>query len=210
MRYPDQTVYLLLRTNKMVYNAEKILLENAIPFKRLKGESIWDKELVMLWNITAKLRQGKQLSTEELRFIIENADPDVIPEEYKEGLLKAIKGGNIPLELYEILGKVLITDLIKIRRKRVKELVKRAYQPIDYTKINLYIDTIHASKGKEADIVVLGDAITSTISSAIRNGFRDAELRVFYVGCTRTRRMLLIAPLFGFKPFIQREVITPC
>ncbi len=210
MKYPDLTVYLLLRTNHLVYQAESILLENAIPFKRLKGRSLWDRELIMTWNITAKLRQGNELNTDELEFLIQNANPNFIPEESKDQLLKAVKSGNIPIELFEILRRVPITDLIRIRKKKARELVRKAYNPLDFGRINLYVDTIHASKGKEADIVILADAITHTIESAINNGFKDAELRVFYVGSTRARRMLLVAPLFGFKPFIQREVIIPC
>ena len=206
LKYPDLTVYLLLRTNRMVYQAESILLENAIPFKRLKGRSLWDKELIMTWNITAKLRQGKELNADELEFLIQNANPNILPEESKDQLLKAVKSGNIPIELFEILRNFSITDLIKVRKKKIKELLKRAYNPLDFGRINLYVDTIHASKGKEADIVILADAITHTIESAINNGLKDAELRVFYVGSTRARRMLLIAPLFGFKPFLQREV----
>lgn len=208
-KYPNLTVFLLFRTNHMVYSAESILLEHAVPFRKLKGYSIWDKELVTAWNIIAKIRNGQNLSIDEWIFLVEHANPEIIPEGYREDLIKTLKNeGSIPIELMSAIRSVSpLVDLFKVRRKKTKELLKKAWQPIKFEEINLYVDTIHASKGKEADIVVLADAITSTIDSAIRNGFRDSELRVFYVGVTRARKAVFVAPLLGFKSFLEKEVV---
>ncbi|WP_187286412.1 UvrD-helicase domain-containing protein [Archaeoglobus profundus] len=206
-RHPNLKVFVLFRTNRMVYQAESILLENAIPFKRLKGFTFWDKEFVTAWNIVAKLRRKEKLNLDELKFLVENANPDIISEEQKEILTNLIQSGNIPITLFEALHKLPILDLIALRRKRAKKLLEKAWKPIDFEKINLYIDTIHASKGAEADIVFLADAITSPIVSAINNGHRDDELRVFYVGSTRARKALFVAPLVEYKSFLE-EVIA--
>ena len=208
IKFPNWKVYLLLRTNHMVYYAQSILLELAIPFKRLKGASIWDKELAMAWNIIAKLRNNIKLDTNEIEFLIRYAHPSVIPEEQKETALKALENGNLPLDFFDILKRIPAENLFKLRRKESRKLIKKAWKPLDRKKINLYVDTIHASKGKEADIVFLADAITSTIDSAIRNGLRDAELRVFYVGVTRARRAVFVAPLVEFGSFLTREVVV--
>ena len=55
----------------------------------------------MTWNITAKLRQGNKLNTDELEFLIQNANPNILPEERKEDLIKAVKSGNVPIDLLD-------------------------------------------------------------------------------------------------------------
>ncbi len=74
-------------------------------------------------------------------------------------------------------------------------------------RVNLYVDTIHAAKGRECDVIV-ADAITRNIASAIFDGFRDAELRVFYVGVTRARKAVFVVPLRGFRTFLTSEVVV--
>jgi ATP-dependent exoDNAse (exonuclease V) beta subunit len=56
----------------------------------------------------------------------------------------------------------------------------------------------------------LADAITSPIVAEINNGMKDAELRVFYVGSTRAKKALIVAPLTGYKSFLEKEVMAIC
>ena len=208
-RNPDKTVFLLFRTNRMVLSAERILQSFRVPFRKLKGMSIWDKELLIAWNVIAKLRTGQELSFKEKYWLIQNLKTDILPFHLKRIALKSLSEGRLPLQFFEILqSKGDPADLINFRSKRTARIVQEAYQPIEEEKINLYVDTIHASKGKEADIVILADAITQNIASEMRNGGRDPELRVFYVGITRARHFVIIAPLYRFKPFLTQEVLV--
>jgi superfamily I DNA/RNA helicase len=49
--------------------------------------------------------------------------------------------------------------------------------------------TIHASKGREADRVVIDTALTQRVVSGMVDD-PDSEARVFYVGITRARHRL--------------------
>jgi len=207
-KFPNSKVFFLVRTNRMVHKAQSFLLEHAIPFKRLKGYSVWDREFVTAWNVIAKLRAKQQLTHDEWEFLIEHANPEIIPTEKKVVLSNLINSGCVPIQLFDALRRLPILDLIELRRKKDKKLLEKAWRPIEFSRINLYVDTIHASKGTEADFVFLTDAITPPIVSAINNGLRDAEVRVFYVGTTRARKSLIIAPLTGYRSFL--EVVVSC
>ena len=61
----------------------------------------------------------------------------------------------------------------------------------DFSNVNIRVDTIHSSKGSEADNVVIITDITSNVSSNLENN-PDSELRCFYVGITRTKENLYI------------------
>ena len=54
--------------------------------------------------------------------------------------------------------------------------------------------TIHASKGREADTVALYDGVPAAVQRNLRDGERqkEAESRVWYVGCTRAAKELLV------------------
>jgi len=79
--------------------------------------------------------------------------------------------------------------------------------------VRLYIDTIHAAKGDEADIVIVGDGITKTIQEGIwgpnfERAFDD-EMRVWYVAATRARQTLIVATLSNrrYRPFLTGVVM---
>ncbi len=61
--------------------------------------------------------------------------------------------------------------------------------------LTVTVQTIHASKGSEADVVILYDGITRKIQDSIYNSVesRANEHRVWYVALTRSRRDLIIA-----------------
>ncbi len=204
--YYDKTVFLLFRTNRMVKEAERTLIKLRKPFRRLKGVSLWEKDLILAWNAIAKLRKGEFPSEKEFKFIIEQVQ---LPESTKKEIKAYFeKTGNIPLFIFELFRKADIEYLVDTSRfdKRQLEILRYADEPIKPESINLWIDTIHAAKGREADIVILCDGITSTIEHTAFNGHRDDELRVWYVGCTRAREKLFVAQLSEFRPFLTEFV----
>jgi superfamily I DNA/RNA helicase len=67
---------------------------------------------------------------------------------------------------------------------------ERYYSSVDVdVKPNLKLMTIHASKGREADRVVIDTALTQRVVSGMVDD-PDSEARVFYVGITRARHRL--------------------
>ena len=208
-RYPSETVFLLFRTNGMVYLAEQVLLSCRVPFRKLKGLSIWDRELLTAWNVVAKLRMGAELSFPERCWLVKNLKEIVLPSRLKAEVLEALSKGRLPLNFVEVLHSIGDpANAINFRSRKTAEIVRSARHPIEPENVNLYVDTIHAAKGRECDIAILADAITPNIASSLRSGFRDAELRVFYVGVTRARKAVLIAPLYKFKSFLTSEVFV--
>lgn len=71
----------------------------------------------------------------------------------------------------------------------------KKYGPQTASSPAIRLGTIHASKGMEADTVVLSTSLTRRVhaSQAIDSEIHDEERRVEYVGVTRARRRLVIA-----------------
>ena len=61
----------------------------------------------------------------------------------------------------------------------------------DTTKVNIRISTIHATKGAEADNVIVLPDITKRVFENLST-FPDSEYRAFYVACTRAKHNLFI------------------
>lgn len=76
-------------------------------------------------------------------------------------------------------------------KKKVELAQAYAEKGTFYESANVNIDTIHAVKGGEADIVVLMTDMSRLTWKAYEDS-QNAEHKVFYVGCTRAREKLLI------------------
>jgi len=74
----------------------------------------------------------------------------------------------------------------------------RRNKPINPELIRLFIGTIHSSKGREADTVILLDDITARVKDALESSGTavEDERRIFYVGMTRARENLVIVHSF--------------
>jgi DNA helicase-2/ATP-dependent DNA helicase PcrA len=89
-------------------------------------------------------------------------------------------------QIYEYL------DLPIEKKINIKKLISKG-RPIDVNQV-IRIDTIHASKGKEADNVLFVNNITRKVyeNTYLNQDIFDAEIRTKYVGLTRARKVLLI------------------
>ena len=67
---------------------------------------------------------------------------------------------------------------------------------------NIEVNTIHSSKGREAENVVVLPDMTST-SFYSYNKDPDNEHRVFYVACTRARENLIVTGIYPGSEFLE-------
>jgi len=104
----------------------------------------------------------------------------------------------IPAQHYDTLIKtqqwdLAFTRLTPVERSYIKQLLKtygRASQ-INYKSAKIKLSTIHASKGTEADYVLLINGMTKAVTETYTTD-KDSELRVLFVGVTRARKGLYI------------------
>ena len=66
----------------------------------------------------------------------------------------------------------------------------------------IHLDTIHAAKGREADVVVLDSGMTKEVAKNFRRNIEE-ETRIWYVGATRTRSDLYILNSTHAKKFYK-------
>lgn len=202
----NKFTFILFRTNYQKKKfIEEVLVPYGIVYHELRGNSIWNQRTINLFNASINLINRNPLSYSEVKYLVEN-----IP--FKHGLLK--RGLKSKFKDLEVLESYTINDLIEMGfdmrvfninsydnlysvmdlTEKIKEtLIERKKEIIEYP-IKLKIGTIHSSKGKEADEVILFKDITKRIATEISSSKDDweSEMRVFYVGMTRAKEKLTI------------------
>jgi len=129
-----------------------------------------------------------------------------------EKTIEAIEKGLMSFDILKVKENPFsVLDLEKIERlspkhgkvavELIKEIMKEKGQVADIPKdAEIYLDTLHASKGREADVVFLINDLPRKWSSILKTREElDAERRVWYVGITRARRKVYL--LNGRHPF---------
>ncbi|WP_083898876.1 UvrD-helicase domain-containing protein [Natronococcus jeotgali] len=92
----------------------------------------------------------------------------------------------------DIVSKLQVPDL-------QKEMIRGAMtSDVELEPENVKVDTIHCSKGDEADAVLLFDGYTTTLQKRFiaDNEMQEEERRLYYVGVTRARKELQIVSGF--------------
>ncbi|AGK61181.1 hypothetical protein Asulf_01182 [Archaeoglobus sulfaticallidus PM70-1] len=207
-KYSDKTVFLLFYTNSMVHEAEIELYRLKQPFRRLKGESAWEKEVLTAWNIAAKLKSNKQLTYDEFKFLLRHMRAHLISKGEKENMLSSFKQCGTPIQFYTLTKLYSIQQLLDSKTfnfARTLDIIKTARYTIKPAQVNLYVDTIHASKGREANIVIVANAINR---KALYENSIDDLRRVFYVAATRARDVCVVANIATHTQFLRKEVVA--
>lgn len=71
------------------------------------------------------------------------------------------------------------------------------------------VTTLHASKGREAELVVVGSELSKRVYEEYLRGDTESENRLYYVGFTRTMRDLIVAePLVPRRTFSVPRTVT--
>ena len=82
-------------------------------------------------------------------------------------------------------------DLNYYRTQAVKHNIRQDKEHLDPEGVE--IETIHGSKGQEADTIILfTDSTQSVMENMPPGGMKDAERRLYYVGVTRTENRLVM------------------
>lgn len=216
---PDKFTFILTRTNyyKRVL-IDEVLVPNGIIYHEIRGKSIWNDRTINIYNACFKILNRIQLEPIEVEYLIKN-----IP--FKFGLLKKGLKSNFKslmkkekysisdmleigfsfnlftLDSYDRLYSVLdISDSLK------KSFIAKPSKIIEYP-IRIRIGTIHSSKGKEAEDVILFKDVSKRVAieaSKDKKSWED-EMRVFYVGQSRCKERLVILRggfVFGEPDFI--------
>lgn len=170
-----------------------------------KGEELSLDELITIlyYSKLINWHLGEEMSEKERQKLI---------AEQMEKAIKNSKEGQLSFDLLRIKKdpfEVLDLDKIKALNPKlgetavnlVKELMKEKSQVVNLPKeAKIYLDTIHASKGREADIVFLINDLPRKWSNILKTPEElDAERRVWYVGLTRAKKKVYI--LNGRHPF---------
>ena len=129
-----------------------------------------------------------------------------------EKIIGGVREGQLSLDLLEVKKNPFdVLDLEKVKSLNpkfgetavnlIKELMKEKANLVSVPKdAKIYLDTIHASKGREADVVFLINDLPRKWNNILRTPEElDAERRVWYVGLTRAKKKVYV--LNGKHPF---------
>lgn len=210
----------LVRINEMGRSIARSLADAGIPFTGISG---WGKKQILIYNAIIKIRKNlagieTPITADELSAIVE-----IYPAKYFSKKKKEIRSKLTDVKLsirFEHIEGLASTDMqgrralwqdIKcdtvlenclgtLKDKddlgRIKILAALQKHREQITTVEVYVYTVHAAKGAEADYVFLHDSITRKIHKKLYTDFSEdaiqAEAQVFYVGATRARQALFI------------------
>ena len=217
--YPNDSIYILFRTNYQASQAQDYLISKGILYKTLKADKVWNEDVPVLYSIFVKKKHGIKLSIEEIRKIVELLPLDLST---KRKFNNVLDGGVVPISISTKLQSIDLVKLIAENRKLKKAFFSKvkvggANVPIidillesaknqKMPNVNISIDTMHASKGLEADVVFIADGLTQNTLKSIKTEGIDNELRTYYVASTRARKLLCVYPLAEATPFISQVI----
>ena len=178
-----QSWLFLARNNYHLTGYSKIMADTGLNYS-YKGEKFASEKDIRLIKIFEQFTRDRQQPQGESRILLEN----VINKDINL---------NLPW-FYNFNWTLTKTDYYR-------NLFKNKTDITNYP--NLHINTIHGSKGGEADNVVLLMDITKSVEKTCQSA-PDSELRCLYVGATRTKKKLHIIyskGKYSYEKFIQGE-----
>lgn len=210
-KYP---IMILTRTNKQALKIAEELVIRGINPKFLKTTLSWNTGVKGLGNfytliqVVHKLKRGKPLEPHERpialffsEFVNEWVDPEAFLESYNaqslDTRLAEYQLAKDPLShldferiafYYHKIGAEVVKKILEVNAPEIK-LPENTH---------LYLDTLHASKGREADLVFLINEMPIKPYGKVWARYfpdkesLDAERRLWYVGLTRARKGLFI------------------
>lgn len=202
-------VMLLTRANYQVKAIAKVLRNHGVPYEYLGARnSIWQKPLPALLEALRGMKYGAGgISTTVAERLVANApqsdDRWAMLGKPMGTVYKAESLWNAFPE-YDSVGDIAMS--LSLDSKYRTELLRSAVENDQgVSPGNVRVGTIHASKGLEADAVMLFDGYTSTLEDEYRKGdIRAEEHRLYYVGATRA-----IEELYVVRDFFNGPTAPP-
>lgn len=199
-----ETVLVLARTNAQVSDLEEAFLTSKIPYYRFKTKKtmLWRDFLDRIINFVEALKKGEEVDTADARFFLRftKLRSDKVSEvakqlaDPKQRPLDVYKIVKAPHKLIQYNKVVEFFDSQVKARLAMEALENYAMGKISKVPGKIYVDTIHAAKGREGDYVILLDSITDRIFQEIYGDLKtyESEIRVWYVGLTRARKGVVL------------------
>lgn len=216
-------VMILFRARYQINEFTDELHEQGIPYDNMSTFDTWNDDIVDLRDALAKIENGaSSINGDELRALKEFAEDDMLRSDSGLSESETVMGqfAGIDMdrldEIFRVEGPYGSHDFTAKNYLSNTEEVNYYQQEailgnIQAGKTDRYpeevrIGTIHSSKGKEAETVILALDSTKTIlenmmEDAMEEGepllgetpISDAERRVYYVGMTRASQKLVLA-----------------
>jgi DNA helicase-2/ATP-dependent DNA helicase PcrA len=176
------SVLILCRSFHIKNSVEQELIRHLIPYKNDGGmPGLFDSKIALAVRAFKNLYSIDDISKTDLNRVMAVAD-DRTKADIRRGDLDAVRKRGymrslkIPVHLVDFYRTADLTQVAKVR-----------------------LSTIHSSKGREADQVILHTGLTMKTLRAIDSN-PDAEVRVWYVGLTRTKHYLdILEGDMGYK-----------
>lgn len=221
---PDDTM-ILFRAKYQMQNFGQELIKAGIPFKdRFKT---WRDNIIALRNAFAALHDGDNyMSGKAAQRIVVEMPGDTFANGVSQSKWEDKFASKNKVDCEQVL------NLFRYSRptswgglsRWCEEFEEANYYQTEAVKHNIHqgnqdmepdgirINTIHGSKGREADTVILSTDTTQSVKENMDNGeISDAERRLYYVGMTRTEnRLVMCQGLDRDSPEITLdEIISP-
>ena len=209
---PAATCYVLVRNYSFVRRHESILQAQGVPYEVETSSGtvgpLSNKKRMTAVLGALKMGRGEEVDHEQLIGIIEHVKTkkDVMPrgmkkkirefDEFMVGYSTQTLRDQWSLNaLADAIEADPINTLDKIPERSRKYMIDIMFLSGDETSMpapRCKIMTIHKSKGREADLIVIDSDMSSASYNELLKGNRDEEHRVAYVALTRSRDSVYI------------------
>jgi len=221
----EGSVFILFRARYMINDFTEKLHDAGIPYENMSTFDTWKKDIVTLRDALAKIERYNDRSNDDTPKL--TGDELQVMKDYAEPKMITGKSIDNPTkQVFQNFGGVDIADVKEMfdvsteyggDRLNAKNYLN-ATDEVNYYQTNailgnieagntdmiperVKIGTIHSSKGKEAETVILALDSTTTILDNMHDDIfddpekfiSDAERRVYYVGMTRASEKLVLA-----------------
>lgn len=215
----EVSTFILFRTNyqKRQFISE-VLLPAGLFYEEIKGIGLWNVRTINLYNAVVNLVNKKPLYYIEVKYLIDSIPAkfklmkrglkskfnDMQPEE-RYNLSDLLRIG-FDIELFSYLTYNKLFNILKLNNN-IRTAFQNSPRRILKYPIPLKVGTIHSSKGKEAETVIIFKDISKKISKNIQKNKEswENEIRVFHVGQTRAMNKLII--IRGGFEFAESHII---
>ncbi|MEM0325390.1 MAG: UvrD-helicase domain-containing protein [Candidatus Aenigmatarchaeota archaeon] len=154
--------------------------------------------------IDKKVFEGINNLIEKLKFMLSSPDIKYYLYEFSDFIrkdkydeLESIGEGHISIAIINKVGGIInfINNYLDFDKETKKEIITRLFHKKNVKKEGIYIDTIHNTKGKEFDNVIVINDFSYRTMNKLEKYYPDVykyELFVNYVGMTRAKKSLVV------------------